>query len=805
MGVGHKLSVLKKKLRQFNKNSRARMKYLKYYRDLPIQPHDILVDSQHGDELKGNLFYILRELTSNPAYAAYTVYVAVKPSKKSYFEMLLQENEIENAVLLPLNTKQYYRVAASAKFLINDTSFLSFFIKKEGQVYLNTWHGTPLKTLGKQVRKEPHTIGNVQRNLQMADYLLFPNDFTFEHIVEDYMLEDICDATVLMGGYPRNTAFFDTAEAETIRLQEELDGKTVYVYMPTWRGVVGRSDQKASTYLQYFLYEIDKRLKSNEILYVNLHPLARKNINFQAFSRVRQIPPQYETYEFLNVADCLVTDYSSVFFDFAITGKKIVLFTYDEKEYLTDRGLYMPLKDLPFPKASNVDELLKELWSPKEYDDAEFVRTYCAYEAADATRLLCERVILDKQGLMEERKISKNGKDNVLIYVGNLAKNGITTSMQNLLTHIDLSQHNYFITFDARKIQENRDILFTLPPKVRYLSCMGEMNMSFWQKTFYILYAKGWAPFWMFWPIVKSAFPYELKRRYGKIPFSTVIQFNGYEHEKILMYAQAECNSVIYVHNDMVNEIETRGIQRKPVLKYAYTHYDKLAVVSEDIMPPTKTFTNGRDDHFFLAKNIIHYRDILKKATKPFVLDSDTVVTPDRQQLQPILENDSKKFITIGRFSPEKGHLRLIDAFNRVWADHPDTYLVILGGHGVLYETTLEHAASLPCHEHVIVIRSMSNPYIVLTRCDYFVLSSLYEGFGIVIAEADILGKPVISTNINGPRGFMQRYGGKLVEDSEEGLYQGMLEELRGHVQPMHVDFEEYNQEAVDQFYRLLE
>ena len=73
----------------------------------------------------------------------------------------------------------------------------------------------------------------------MADYLLFPNDFTMQHIVEDYMLENICDATVLMGGYPRNTAFTDTAEAESIRLQEELEGKTVYVYMPTWRGVVG--------------------------------------------------------------------------------------------------------------------------------------------------------------------------------------------------------------------------------------------------------------------------------------------------------------------------------------------------------------------------------------------------------------------------------------------------------------------------------------------------------------------------------------------------------------------------------------
>jgi CDP-glycerol glycerophosphotransferase len=69
----------------------------------------------------------------------------------------------------------------------------------------------------------------------------------------------------------------------------------------------------------------------------------------------------------------------------------------------------------------------------------------------------------------------------------------------------------------------------------------------------------------------------------------------------------------------------------------------------------------------------------------------------------------------------------------------------------------------------------MPNPYNLLARCDYFVLSSLHEGFGLVIAEADILGKPVISTDIEGPRTFMKKNGGTLVENSENGNVLGVF------------------------------
>lgn len=70
----------------------------------------------------------------------------------------------------------------------------------------------------------------------------------------------------------------------------------------------------------------------------------------------------------------------------------------------------------------------------------------------------------------------------------------------------------------------------------------------------------------------------------------------------------------------------------------------------------------------------------------------------------------------------------------------------------------------------------MKNPMPILKKCDLFILSSIYEGLGLVMLEADSLGIPVFSTDVHGPSNFLKQYGGYLVEDSTEGILQGMYD-----------------------------
>ena len=130
--------------------------------------------------------------------------------------------------------------------------------------------------------------------------------------------------------------------------------------MPTWRGVVGKVETEEQVLeVQNYLLQMDEMLSDDELLLVRLHPFGAKAIDYNKFRHICAFPDGYDPYDVLNMVDCLITDYSSVFFDFSNTGKKIVLFVYDKEQYLDDRGIYVQLDSFPFPQVQNVSELVK--------------------------------------------------------------------------------------------------------------------------------------------------------------------------------------------------------------------------------------------------------------------------------------------------------------------------------------------------------------------------------------------------------------------------------------------------------------
>jgi len=205
------------------------------------------------------------------------------------------------------------------------------------------------------------------------------------------------------------------------------------------------------------------------------------------------------------------------------------------------------------------------------------------------------------------------------------------------------------------------------------------------------------------------------------------------------------------------------------------------------------------------AKNVIPYEQVVKRSKEELKLDEKTELNVTEEALRKLLSSEKKIFVTIGRFLPEKGHARLISAFEKVHADYPDTGLVILGGYGPLYEETVEQAAESSASDAIVIMKYLSNPYALLAACDYFVLSSYYEGLPVVLTEADIVGLPCVSTDIPGPRKWMEQYGGLLTEDSEQGVMDGMYQCLTGQApKRFMLDYSEYNKEAVAQFEAML-
>ncbi len=783
-----------------------------HYLEKPLQENAVLLEAQQGKSLDGNVYALLSELATNPEYQQYTLYVTCLKGNKKEFKKQLKSLGMGQVTPVVRNSLAYFKALATSKYLINDTSFIFHFVKREGQVYLNTWHGTPLKTLGKNVAGEAHTIGNVQKNLLAADYVLFPNEFTMQHMVEDYMLQNLGTGEAWLTGYPRNEVFFRTEEGAQLRKRYGLEDKKVYAFLPTWRGVVGGVSKKAQAkQLMVYLEEMDAKLPEDYVVYVKLHAFNNAEMGFGNFTHIRKFPTDCETYTFLNATDGLITDYSSVFFDYAITGRKTILFTYDEEEYATARGFYFPLSELPFPQTKKVDELIRMMLEEKQNDETEFVKKYCSYERPDAAAAVCKKLFTGSAEGIEVRPLPNNGNRNVVIFGGALYNNGITTSLFNLLSQVDKTKTNYTLLYKMEDVKKHPEVLNNLPEGVTSLGFSNGLSLGFWDFLLYKVWTKiGKVPYGRIERISDKIAKKDSRRLFAGCRVDKMIHFSGYSNDMTTIFRGVPCNRTIYVHNDMEKEIRERGLVRTEVLARAYQEYDSVAVVTEDIKFVVEKIAKKlpmrveQPAEVSIAKNIINYQRVLDLAEQELSVDIRTKMNVSQERLQEILASDVVKFINIGRFSPEKGHDRLLAAFDRIHKENPDTYLIIVGGRGALYEETLERAKKLDSYDHIVIILYLPNPYTLLKQCDYFVFSSRYEGFGLVLAEADILGVRCVSTDIPGPRMFMKKYGGTLVEDSEQGVYDGMKLCLDGKVtKTLSVNYEEYNKEAVAEFERI--
>lgn len=793
-------------------NGVLRQKQYPRYLRMRIRETAILLESQHGKAMDGNIFALLSELALNEEYKQYQLYLTADNEHYEKFRNRLLELGMEHVTVLRRMSLKYYKILATAKYLINDNTFLYQFVKRKEQVYLNTWHGTPLKTLGKKIKSEAHAIGNTQKNFLAADYLLYPNEFTMEHMVEDYMIDNIGTGEIWLAGYPRNTIFFDKKRREEIRERYELEGLTVYAFLPTWRGVVGGvNGEEQSERLMEYLTELDGKLPENHVLYVKMHTISNAKISVKRFEKIRMFPEDCETYEFLNATDGLITDYSSVFFDYAVSRKKIILFTYDEEEYEAARGFYFPLSELPFPNVKTTDDLAREMTTEKQYDDTAFLEKFCSYERADVSKSICRKLLFGGEEGIKTLPIPDNGKRNVVIFGGSLYQNGITVSLFNLLANIDKEKHNYTILYKMKDVRKHPWQLHRIPEEVHTLGFSDGVSIGVIETVLYKIWSKiGIVPRFIVEPILDRIAKWDSLRIFAGCRVDKLIHFSGYTNDLTTTFRGLSCNKTIYVHNDMEKEVRERNLVRMDVLTRAYQEYDSVAVVTEDIkyiaerIAERLPYRVEKKAYVTVAKNVIDYKRVLNLAECPVRLDSTTEMNVSLARLKEILESDGVKFVNVGRFSPEKGHDRLLDAFEKIYEEDPNTYLIIIGSRGTQYQETLRKAQSLRCHDHVVTILFMSNPFAVVKQCDYFIFSSLYEGFGLVLAEADILGVRCVSTDIDGPRKFMQKYGGTLVEDSMQGVYEGMRMCLDGKITNLlTVDYEEYNKEAVAEFERI--
>ena len=263
---------------------------------------------------------------------------------------------------------------------------------------------------------------------------------------------------------------------------------------------------------------------------------------------------------------------------------------------------------------------------------------------------------------------------------------------------------------------------------------------------------------------------------------------------------------IIYTHNNLIEENRTKKNIHVNSLKKAYEDYDKIIIVRESMRSEISNNIKKADlSKVFVIHNLNDIEGIRKKGNYEVKFDKDTYCNYEVEKLKEILDDENViKFVNVARYSKEKGMERLIKAFQTYHNEHEKSYLIIIGGYGKNFEN-IKDIVDNQGVENVIIIKSLSNPYAIINRCDLFILASYYEGLPMTIMEALILNKPVVSTNITGPREFLKNGYGYLVENSEEGILEGMKKYTETGLKELKkFDADDFNKEALKELYNVI-
>jgi CDP-glycerol glycerophosphotransferase len=298
---------------------------------------------------------------------------------------------------------------ARARFWVTNSRMPLWIPKPKKTIYLQTWHGTPLKKLAHDM-KEVLMAGTTTEQYKKEffhesrnwDYLISPNHYSTEIFKRAFQF----DKEMIESGYPRNDIFYHPnfeKRAKVFKKNHNLpEDKRVILYAPTWRDNQYQQQGQYKLDLQLDLEKLRASLGEEYIIILRMHYLVAENFDLGSFKGFAYDFSKHEDIQDLYlISDLLITDYSSVFFDYANLKRPMIFFTYDLEEYKEDiRGFYFDFeKKAPGPLVETTEEvieLIKSLADATIPNDRmnEFYQRFCYLEDGHATERVVKEVIL---------------------------------------------------------------------------------------------------------------------------------------------------------------------------------------------------------------------------------------------------------------------------------------------------------------------------------------------------------------------------------------------------------------------------
>lgn len=235
-----------------------------------------------------------------------------------------------------------------------------------GAEIVQLWHGVPLKRIS--VDSESYDASPLPQRLakryvyRQFDWVTVTARGLAEYFATAFHLPV---SRMAVTGYPRTDVLFREVPDATLGFDErvlnevaELDSERVVAYFPTYRNDPERVPARELDFaaLEEFLAANDARLL------LKFHPADRPDVDLAAFDRIRLLPPETDPYPLLEHVDVLLTDYSSIYFEYLLLDRPVAFYAYDIDAFRKETGLFLDYDDYaPGPVATDFDELTDAL------------------------------------------------------------------------------------------------------------------------------------------------------------------------------------------------------------------------------------------------------------------------------------------------------------------------------------------------------------------------------------------------------------------------------------------------------------
>ncbi len=310
-----------------------------------------------------------------------------------------------------MNSLRYVYYASRCGYRIFNVRQPAWNKKRPGVVFLETWHGTPLKKLAFDMDDITSASQNHKtlfyKHGREWNYLISANRFSTDVFERAFVFDR---DKILEYGYPRNDILYaDNKDEIAAEVKKELgipEGKRVILYAPTWRDNQFYDRGKYKFTLALDLGRLQKEFGKDSVVLLRTHYYIADILDLTEYEGFVYNGSQYEDVSRLYLAsDICITDYSSVFFDFANLKRPILFYAYDFDEYADEiRGMYMDMeKELPGPILRTNDAVVEALHNmdaiTRTYQARyeEFYQRFCSVDDGHASERVIEKVFGERE------------------------------------------------------------------------------------------------------------------------------------------------------------------------------------------------------------------------------------------------------------------------------------------------------------------------------------------------------------------------------------------------------------------------